>query len=144
MASTIADSMWLRALILAPSEREHKTLFGRHGGDGYAGDRGGGVARDRGGAPRLARDRAGPRARVAHALGLLPVLYGGGARSVHPVRALAVARLAPVHPRVVLLPSELSERAPGGPASVDHGVCPLRGDGVPRVEAAGGEDDRAG
>jgi Family of unknown function (DUF6186) len=31
MASTIADSMWLRALILPPADREHKTLFG---GDG--------------------------------------------------------------------------------------------------------------
>jgi hypothetical protein len=45
---------------------------------------------------------------------------------------------------VGLLPSELSERTPGGPPSVDHGVCPLRGDGGPRVEAAGGEADRAG
>jgi Family of unknown function (DUF6186) len=45
---------------------------------------------------------------------------------------------------VGLLPSELSERAPGGPPSVDHGVCPLRDDGVPRVEAAGGEAGRAG
>jgi hypothetical protein len=26
--------MWLRALILAPEDREHKTLSGRHGGDG--------------------------------------------------------------------------------------------------------------
>src|SRR4029450_2689373 len=87
---------------------EYKTCHDDRGGDGYAGDRGRWVARDRRSAPRLAGHRAGPRSRVAHPVGLLPVLHDGAARTLPPFRPLALARLASVHPRLVVLPSELS------------------------------------
>ncbi len=69
--------------------------------------------------------------------GLLPCVHGDAAWTLPLVRPLALARVASVHPRLVVLPARLSGRAEGGASAAGGGLRRVRGDGGRGPSTAG-------